>query len=345
MSKVLFSSGHGEKIDLLESSPDGLSELQYLLREMNIGVIDILEGEIRQDFALDSVLVVLNPTIPFSDSQNMSIQKFVERGGGILLAAGGHSNKNIEMPINSLARSYGVFFNAGAVLSSPEEVWREIPRISVQGQGHAITKGVNEVVFSKGCTVQSDDASSVLISTDGKCIPPNSPIIVAKSYGLGRVVFSGSSQLFRNARKSGIVLNRLLVRNMFEWLSSKKQDAINILVSNNRIIVPSVETELKIKDKVGEELKEELRNFFDNRKYRIKQLILLAEKIEKLENKLKGKEIAKQRITPLPAGDILVQLSHIEEEILAESKIKDIEEEDYERMLLALIDELYSARS
>jgi len=98
------------------------------------------------------VLLLKNPTYPYSEAEQEAMLDFVERGGGIFLM-GEHTNVfGTSVPLNSIGRHFGFYFRFDSVFDMEkkfEQLW-DVPRLlaapTVQNQ--------RDFLFATSCSIE-----------------------------------------------------------------------------------------------------------------------------------------------------------------------------------------------
>ena len=185
---VLFCDNKGQYYDHLKAK-----QLFSLLAEMGLEVIVHSYGELSQE-ALDgvSLLIITNPQNPFSEEELESIDRYLERGGKIMVS--GQYFKYISTDaLNDITSSHGVRFTSTEILDDVSNTGKAYyPMVEVGGlEMHLANCCALEVVCGEG--ILFCEGSARVIDPDGNLI--EMPTCVAATSGDGSVLCLGSSSI------------------------------------------------------------------------------------------------------------------------------------------------------
>ena len=160
-----------------------------------------------------NVLIIAYPTQPISISEKEAIKKFLNQGGGLLLAAS-HLQKETEeirtFAINDLAVSLNLplkFSTRFCTFDDFSNVWvQEII-------GHPVTSGINAVLRQCG-TLDTDLPLISLVKQDGK------GIYAIQYYSNGKIGAIASGEVFTNQVFDTCHQCQELNLNLIKWLAT-----------------------------------------------------------------------------------------------------------------------------
>lgn len=215
MSTIVFDESHAETWTLdkglaLTMSPDRPEESYYghlpelirdelkvesvPMRTWDVGVLDesrlliIAHPSARAGETSEEVSSV------FSAEEIGQVRRFVEGGGG-LLVLGEYNYPQWRNNLNELLEPYGIQFNADTV-TRPRANDDPIParHFPVQPAPRLpITEDALGITYHRGCSLKvlATETNTIVAAT-----PDNEILCVAKTYGQGRVVAIGDSDIF-----------------------------------------------------------------------------------------------------------------------------------------------------
>jgi len=155
----------------------------------------------------------------YTSAEISALNIFVDSGGGLFVIAD-HSS-TFSDPVQSLTEAFGVHLDANVVHDTddwvdPYDYW--VTYDTANFASHPITIGLSKIQtfcassMTGGTTIVKTDA-------DGSATPGDSPVVVATSYGSGRVVVVADLNCFNNEHGFDLV----------QYPSDNKQFALNIL--------------------------------------------------------------------------------------------------------------------
>jgi len=209
--KILFDMAHNLSFSYFQTT------LIDKLRACGYSVDVRGSGSITSDLLNDyNILVLINPTENFANSEKQAIYDFVEYGGGLLLASeyyGGWTDETWSVP-NSLAEHFGVTFNRDAICAGE--------CIINNFASHPTTQDIYSIGYYGGCTLQPT-GPWVATAIDGGVVAQ------AIKFGLGKAFFMGDGNLFSERVDMGDYWieqydNERFALNIMYWLSDSTPD-------------------------------------------------------------------------------------------------------------------------
>jgi hypothetical protein len=179
-----------------------------------------------------------------SDSEVNDIVRFVDDGGGLLLAATGWgwvetSGLGIDfLPTNLVGARFGMIMN-GDIIHDPTDKFadadyfpifhRFAPHPTTEGVSKICVKAPSSLHLQKGYPVVLGDDDSYAASPKGSLTYPpgsNPPVMVVGEFGKGRVVYTSEFVVVA----ANLCDNLKLAINIFKWLSQRGTYDITVLV-------------------------------------------------------------------------------------------------------------------
>lgn len=167
---VIVDVSHGNQVSWWV-----LDKLIFELAKMNVSVSFASSwGDASSRLGDASALIVASPTIPYSTSEVDVIEKFVEKGGLLLLFFDpaweyiGLEGLRSEIiaPINSLSTEFGLSFAKG-YLYNEAEYFGIYRNIYIRNFGnHALTQGLNSLVLFTAAGIYSADKGIAWASSE-----------------------------------------------------------------------------------------------------------------------------------------------------------------------------------
>ena len=221
--RVLIDEIHGE----LGRTNLNFSKVYELLNNKNYHA-EILEDEagsitLEKLRSVHALLLGAPCNKHISKVEIVRILRFIQYGGGLILLSTGWGDKALKSNLNQLAQYMGVAFNndfvsGGHAFSKGRNILKfkvsEIP-------SHIINTGLHDISYAFGCSLRTNKTPSPILSSTSKLKPPLAPLIVSTLYDQGRVILSGSFQMFQDGGDGGIEAgdNEKLFLNMVRWVS------------------------------------------------------------------------------------------------------------------------------
>jgi hypothetical protein len=235
---------------LFDRTLDPFTDIIDELRKLGFLVESLEAGPIRYDIISQYDVFVLagnyaSRQLPksLSDSEVNDIVRFVEDGGGLLLAATGWGWVEISelgtdfLPTNLVGAKFGMIMN-GDIIHDPTDKFadadyfpifhRFAPHPTTEGVSKICVKAPSSLLHLKADPVVFGDDDSYAASPKGSLTYPlgsNPPVMVVGEFGKGRVVYTSEFVVAVN-----LCDNLKLAINIFKWLSQHGTYDITVLV-------------------------------------------------------------------------------------------------------------------
>jgi len=225
-------------------------------------------GQIKQGITLDKLkqydlLIIGNPYQSYFEIEEINaIENYVKEGGSLLIVSDEEGDYGNEINLNDLTDKFGFRFNTDIIHDSVMFLKEQNKPIITDFEPHYITKDVEQIVHSSGCSIDIDETFegdknieiNVLARTGLNAYSkfwngseyeeedtPKKPILVAINYYKGRVVGYGSSSLFSSLSSFygyNALDNKILIANILNWLLMPKQESGLISTDQKVISIP-----------------------------------------------------------------------------------------------------------
>ncbi|MFX1295798.1 MAG: hypothetical protein ACFFD2_13220, partial [Promethearchaeota archaeon] len=235
---VLFDESHNPTYNL---DPTYLEFAKYLT---NNGFTVHWMGTFHTSFiAQADILVIVDGTINYTNSEITAIKEFVAAGGGLLLVSD-HTSYGTE--VDPIGNEFGLDLNtnSGWLIDSDDGLGTGsyINYNYTNIGNHPITQGVShiEIDRSPGFTTLGNGIALLTTDTDSTCtwsgggFANGVPVIAATTYELGGVVFIPDMEFFGTANFDGDDFlqlyehdNILLTVNALQWLVATPPESNN----------------------------------------------------------------------------------------------------------------------
>lgn len=148
-----------------------------------------------------------------------ALKKFVANGGGLFLLALSGGDRGLMNNLSKLSEAFGITFDNTAVKDDRNNAGLPTMPILSDIATHPATEDVNELLYPSGCSLSVTGKATVLVKTSDTSDPPAAPVIAAAKYGEGRVICSGSYEIFRKGGGIKHPGNKIFALSAFKWLS------------------------------------------------------------------------------------------------------------------------------
>jgi len=245
---ILIDEAHSERL-----TSGNMQKLIQNLEKEGYDVVS-LDQAINSSVLEDcGVLIIGTAWSSFTPDEIKEIERFVKKGGGLLLTGVGwswvahHPERSIEdFPMNRIAQRFGAFFNPDTIsdptdfIENPSNPKFHLPFI----ENHPVTSGVSiigaagaipcSISFQRGeCLITGDE------DAHGDEVSPYSqpgmrpPFLVAIEWGLGRIVLVGHEYLFEDD-KIHYLDNEVLAMNIIHWLL--RREIVDVIVHDISVV-------------------------------------------------------------------------------------------------------------
>ncbi|KYK35273.1 MAG: hypothetical protein AYK18_13205 [Theionarchaea archaeon DG-70] len=222
-------------------------------------IIDFSDDRINPSLLSQyNIFVLMEPSKDFSDYEKESIRSFVENGGGLIILGDCDrvmSSEGILAPINDISSMFGIEFNNDRVIDSEKQIsgtettsWNPEGFVIVSNLiHHPVTRGVNDIGYCWGCSLElqppavglafgnptSIAGTGILLQdlTGKEKKGEDIVVLAAAEYGMGKVLAIGDTDFLvaghdRFGDHDGFLSfrhNRQLGLNMFDWVGEESK--------------------------------------------------------------------------------------------------------------------------
>jgi len=223
---IVFDEAHGQWHDS--------NKLSMFLEDLRASYeVVINKEEITWNTLKDAwLLIITNPTDPFSDSEVKAIKRFLRIGKALLIMGTYHKYINVD-ELNKLINGSGIKFTKTDVLDDTHYDYKPYyPLLGVWPDNpvaNQIKAGIEKVKYS-GCMLEISGEAIPVVQTyetaraediDGNIVAEGSLVVAAVASYLGGWVFAiGGADAFRSDRPYYYVMfdNKAFALNIIDWL-------------------------------------------------------------------------------------------------------------------------------
>ncbi|WP_246112290.1 CBM96 family carbohydrate-binding protein [Thermococcus aciditolerans] len=232
--KVLIDASHG----------------QYYINEAGVSyLVDKIQSELGWEVEINQlpltydllkeydVVILTDPKDDFTPAEIESIKKYVENGGGLLIAGEWYKYANVEN-FNEIVGDYGITFNPDELMDDDQNSGRPYyPFVGIYNKAHPVMKFVPDdwTMYYNGNTLTIGGTAvwlikgydtSYSVDADGKVvrIKGTNPVIAAAvDLGTGRIVAYGSSKALSDSYNfKYIKSNWPFIKGALLWLAHQE---------------------------------------------------------------------------------------------------------------------------
>ncbi len=197
------------------------SDLAQLLKDNNFAVESYTEYMILPKKIGEANVIVFG--CPNSSKLRApeieALKKFVANGGGLFLLALSGGDRGLMNNLSKLSEAFDITFDNTAVKDDRNNAGLPTMPILSDIAAHPATEDVNDILYPSGCSLSVTGKATVLVKTSDTSDPPAAPVIAAAEYGDGRVICSGSYEIFRKGGGIKHPGNKTFAVSAFKWLS------------------------------------------------------------------------------------------------------------------------------
>jgi predicted nucleic acid-binding Zn-ribbon protein len=167
--------------------------------------------------------------------------------------AGG--DKGLGTNLNAVGREFGITSNNDQVSDDEHNYGIRTLPISQNFELHPMTTDIELLLLPGACSLIISESTIPIVKSGNKAEPPNAPVIAVAEKGLGKFIFFGSYELFRDNIRGGIqvIQHRNLLKNMINWISENIEERRTILNIESVFNALSFNLKKKKKQKKGTE--------------------------------------------------------------------------------------------
>jgi len=168
-----------------------------------------------------------------------ALKKFVRNGGGLFLLSLSGGDRGLMNNMSSISETFGIEFENTAVKDDRNNAGLPTMPLIKDFTGHPVTKDIKDVLLPSACSLRVAEKVNIVAKTSDTADPPSKPIIAAAQFGKGKVICSGSYEIFRRGGGLKHPGNVQFALNAFLWLSGGAMETIEeeevILVSEEQV--------------------------------------------------------------------------------------------------------------
>ncbi|TFF88684.1 MAG: hypothetical protein EU549_02555 [Promethearchaeota archaeon] len=156
----------------------------------------------------------------FREFEIQEIIKYVVNGGNVIFLTNAGGDKGLGSNLNEVGREFGITSNNDQVCDDEHNYGIRTLPICQNFELHQLTTDIELLLLPGACSLNVSDDAIPIISSDGDAEPPNAPVIAVSEKKLGRFLFFGSYEMFRDNIRGGIqvIQHKNLLKNTINWL-------------------------------------------------------------------------------------------------------------------------------
>jgi ribosomal protein S15P/S13E len=144
---------------------------------------------------------------------------YVKAGGGLFLLSLSGGDRGLMNNLSKLSKTFGIEFDNTAVKDERNNAGLPTMPFVSNLIANPCTEDVQDLLYPSGCSLKVSGSAVVLASSSEMADPANQPVIAAAEYGKGRVICSGSYEIFRKGGGLKHAGNKTFAINAIKWLS------------------------------------------------------------------------------------------------------------------------------
>ncbi len=144
---------------------------------------------------------------------------YVKAGGGLFLLSLSGGDRGLMNNLSKLSKTFGIEFDNTAVKDERSNAGLPTMPFISNLIAHPCTEDVQDILYPSGCSLKVSGKAVALVSTSEMADPANQPVIALAEYGKGRVICSGSYEIFRKGGGLKHAGNKTFAINALRWLS------------------------------------------------------------------------------------------------------------------------------
>jgi intraflagellar transport protein 52 len=148
------------------------------------------------DSAID-LLVVIRCESPVRKGECDIMSQYVRKGGSFLLLLHEKIREDVLSSVNYFLEEFGISANSDCVIRKQYTDGSYHPKqASIPGTGlGGLLPATETLLYSRGCTLNTDAPAVAAVSTGSTCYPYFRPIVALSSIGKGRICVIGSHEM------------------------------------------------------------------------------------------------------------------------------------------------------
>ena len=169
------------------------------------------------------------------------LTKYVKAGGGLFLLSLSGGDRGLMNNLSKLSKTFGIEFDNTAVKDERSNAGLPTMPFVSNLLGHPCTEDVQDILYPSGCSLKVSGSAVVLASTSEMADPASQPVIAVAEYGKGRVICSGSYEIFRKGGGLKHAGNKTFAINALRWLGGDVRLAKPSKVAKSKKGTPATE--------------------------------------------------------------------------------------------------------
>lgn len=152
------------------------------------------------------------------------ITHYVQSGGNLLLLSHAGGDRGRGTNLNELAQNFGIQFINDQVFDEVHNLGLNSLAIIKDFKEHHIFKNIQKICYRAGCSIEVSSNAKLIAFADSIAEPTNAGIIATNDIKLGRILASGSYEMFRNQISGGFdyETHKKFLLNIFDWLTENR---------------------------------------------------------------------------------------------------------------------------
>ncbi len=147
------------------------------------------------------------------------LTRYVKAGGGLFLLSLSGGDRGLMNNLSKLSKTFGIEFDNTAVKDERSNAGLPTMPFVSNLIAHPCTEDVKDILYASGCSLKVSGNAVVIASTSEMADPANQPVIAVAEYGKGRVICSGSYEIFRKGGGLKHAGNKTFAINALRWLT------------------------------------------------------------------------------------------------------------------------------
>ncbi|MFX0137026.1 MAG: hypothetical protein ACFFDN_25535 [Candidatus Hodarchaeota archaeon] len=214
--RIVLDESHNNNVDFLNSEG-----FQVVLNRLGGVIFRLIQPPITLEKISGEDLVILGcPTTNYSYSEIFALEKFVEKGKGLVLISGNGGDLFYNTNLSELGRRFEFEFNNDQVEDDQDNMGLSaVIRISKFETIH-FSENVKSIIYS-GCSINIlNESCKPIVRSNPKSSPPKAPVAVISANN--RVLGIGGFNIFIDHPEFGIdrIENLQFVLTIFDYLKN-----------------------------------------------------------------------------------------------------------------------------
>ncbi|MHA1231436.1 MAG: hypothetical protein ACTSRP_15900 [Candidatus Helarchaeota archaeon] len=156
----------------------------------------------------------------FRDYEIEQIIQYIKYGGNVVFMSNAGGDKGLGTNLNEVGKEFGITCNNDQVCDDERNYGIRTLPLSQKFNLHPITTEIELLLLPSACSLNISKDAIPIVSSEDTADPPNAPVIAVAEKGLGKFVFFGTYEIFRDNIRGGIqvIQHRNLLKNLIDWL-------------------------------------------------------------------------------------------------------------------------------